>query len=263
MKISKMFLGITLIFSIMVMLIGCDVFDPAAKGALGKDLSTVGKLVDAFNDDVREADEAKGIPDPPDPNAELSFNPVGTPPTSRFVFFDKENFKVKQDYIYIVIPKIMAPPIDILYLMGDTDPITEIRDRVYPNASIGSTAGMSSLKTLVMEKSDKNPTNGAAGECFFIKIPGDLSTFTRKDWVAYNGLRMEFVDRSKPNNWDNCRLSFQSDLDTKCSAAMPYQQEYHNDPYTPSKDDYGQYYQVKLSFDNVVGWFVIPDNGLQ
>ena len=182
---------------------------------------------------------------------------------SKFVFF-QDGF-TSNDPIYVVIPKIMTPQLDDLYLFGDEDPLTEIRDTYYPTSTIGSASGVpgeSSVKTLIMEKGDRNPLTLEYGDCFWIKIPGNLSKYTRDGWLfsPYNGLRMEFVNRAEPDDWDNSRISFVSTITDKCSAYMPYSKtEFIADPYAPTKDDHEQYYKLCLNFDNAAGWYVIPD----
>jgi len=287
MKIFKMFLGITLVVSIMIMLIGCDVFDPKAEGQLGTGLSHEGKLVDAFNDEAAEQKDGD-IPDLVDPSEPLAnvpkdpdepgeepsgpddWHPNGDPPKSDFIFFPEPSSFGHESAIYVVIKKEWkipagspVDPIDDLYVLADEGPLTAIKNKYYPDATIGNSSGMADTKTLIMEKGPTHPVDPSISNAegfFWLKIPANLKSFTRKDWVTYNGFRMEFVNRSAPDNWDNSRISFDSTRRTKCGAYMTKytKNSFIADPYVPTQDDYGQYYQMRLNFSNENNWYTIP-----
>lgn len=259
MKISKMFLGITLIFSIMVMLIGCDVFD--GTGKLGKDLNRVGKLADAFNEDVLKADNDP--PNPPDQDKPVSFSPDPSKykaGNSKYVFFmAAPDFDDGSDDIYIVIPKAMSPLVDNLFILGFTGPLKEIRDRNYPDAEVVSARRVDpKLSYLEMEKGTPPAAlNTGYTNAFWIRIPGNLKNYTGIGWSGRNkGLRLEFTKEAndKTKSWVGLRLDFVSE---KESFATMNDATFPNDPYAGGSDLNGAFYQIVLDFENYTNWYVM------
>jgi len=271
MKDVKLFLSIATIFVLMSMLIGCDVFDPNNGGRLGGDLNNDGRLYDAVLGRDNTSDPE--TEDAPNPKEELDFMPPAgsKPPTSKFIFFPTDYLTTAIPRIYVVIPNIMDPTVDTLYLLGDEDVLKKINYRVYGDSlNIGNTRSMNKkLKTIPMMFSADAPITGVQGslpsEYFYIEIPADLEKFTRPDWIQsdpsqslFRGFRMEFVNRAEPDDWDDCRISFVG-IKKRSGMVMPYSKdEFFKDPYANQNDDYGNWFQIRLNFDNRKKYHVPP-----
>ena len=275
MKNIKLFVGITTIFALMMMLVGCDVFNGNGRWGLpGKD-SGYGKIYDAFAKDPKAND--KGLKDAPDPDALISLRP-----NSRFVFLpesvDPYNPNPTGD-IYVVIPKTMTlnpgdpsagwpiQSLDKLYaLIGGSAIASAIASHNGKTANTVTGGVPAYLKTIEMDYSTTHPVTGETSSSgyFYIKIAADMA-LTGANWYAGPdgdpvnggvGVRVEFTNDITFHDWDEyTRLVFGGHINAyKGFATMGLTtNEMFDDPFISRENNFIT--QIRLDFGNKKSFF--------